>query len=163
MDQYKIGNFIQQKRREKNLTQEQLAQRLSVSNKTVSKWENGKCLPDYSVIESLCEELGITVSELICGEDNNEDKETALSEGEEEQNSGHIGSKDDVKFFLYKMHQWDEKKKNEYKQKHGIKTGITFGSALAIVISYVHWHSIGWAIFHGLMSWGYVIYYLIRY
>ncbi|MBE6687144.1 MAG: hypothetical protein E7591_07950 [Ruminococcaceae bacterium] len=61
------------------------------------------------------------------------------------------------------MHQWDEKKKNEYKQKHGIKTGITFGSALAIVISYVHWHSIGWAIFHGLMSWGYVIYYLIRY
>lgn len=44
-----------------------------------------------------------------------------------------------------------------------VKSGITFGSALAMVISYVNWHSIGWAIIHGLMSWGYVIYYIIRY
>ena len=43
------------------------------------------------------------------------------------------------------------------------KTGISFGSALAMVISYVNWHSVGWAIFHGLLGWGYVIYYLIRY
>ncbi len=45
----------------------------------------------------------------------------------------------------------------------GIKSGITFGSALAMVISYTNWHSIGWAIFHGLLSWAYVIYYMIRY
>ena len=44
-----------------------------------------------------------------------------------------------------------------------VKTGITFGSALAMVISYVNWHSIGWAIIHGLMSWVYVIYYIIIY
>lgn len=44
-----------------------------------------------------------------------------------------------------------------------IKSGITFGSALAMVISYVNWHSVGWAIIHGLMSWVYVIYYLIKY
>lgn len=44
-----------------------------------------------------------------------------------------------------------------------VKTGITFGSALAMVISYVNWHSVGWAIVHGLMSWVYVIYYIIRY
>ncbi len=44
-----------------------------------------------------------------------------------------------------------------------IKTGITFGSALAMVISYVNWHSIGWAIIHGILSWVYVIYYIIRY
>ena len=44
-----------------------------------------------------------------------------------------------------------------------VKGGITFGSALAMVISYVNWHSVGWAIFHGLLSWVYVIYYLIRY
>ncbi len=44
-----------------------------------------------------------------------------------------------------------------------VKNGITFGSALAMVISYVNWHSIGWAIFHGLLSWVYVIYYVIRY
>ena len=53
-------------------------------------------------------------------------------------------------------------KKNEAITKT-IKTGISFGSALAIVISYVNWHSIGWAIFHGLLSWAYVIYYIIRY
>ena len=44
-----------------------------------------------------------------------------------------------------------------------VKGGITFGSALAMVTSYVNWHSVGWAIFHGLLSWVYVIYYLIRY
>ena len=47
--------------------------------------------------------------------------------------------------------------------KNSAKTGITFGASLAIVISYVNWHSIGWAIVHGLLGWGYVIYYLIRY
>ena len=44
-----------------------------------------------------------------------------------------------------------------------VKNGVTFGSALAMVISYVNWHSIFWAIIHGLLSWGYVIYYIIRY
>lgn len=46
---------------------------------------------------------------------------------------------------------------------NSVKSGITFGSALAMVISYVNWHSVGWAIIHGLMSWVYVIYYIIRY
>ena len=46
---------------------------------------------------------------------------------------------------------------------NNVKTGITFGSALAMVISYTSWHSVGWAIIHGLMSWVYVIYYIIRY
>lgn len=44
-----------------------------------------------------------------------------------------------------------------------VKTGISFGSALAMVISYSAWHSIGWAILHGIFSWIYVIYYIIRY
>ena len=43
-----------------------------------------------------------------------------------------------------------------------IKTGITFGSALAMVISYTTWHSVGWAIFHGLLSWVYVVYFVLR-
>ena len=47
--------------------------------------------------------------------------------------------------------------------KTTVKSGITFGSALAMVISYVNWHSVFWAIIHGLFSWGYVIYYIIRY
>ena len=44
-----------------------------------------------------------------------------------------------------------------------VKSGITFGSALAMVISYVNWHSIGWAIIHGLLGWIYVIYYFLVY
>ena len=69
MEQIKIGKFIAKKRKEQNLTQEQLAERLGVSNKTNSKWETGKCMPDYSVIKNLCEELKISVSELMDGEE----------------------------------------------------------------------------------------------
>lgn len=69
MDQITIGRFIAKKRKEQSLTQEQLAERLGVSNKTVSKWETGKCMPDYSVINMLCEELKISVSELMDGEE----------------------------------------------------------------------------------------------
>lgn len=47
--------------------------------------------------------------------------------------------------------------------KKTVKAGITFGSALAMVISYTTWKSVGWAIFHGLLSWVYVIYFLIKY
>lgn len=47
--------------------------------------------------------------------------------------------------------------------KKSVKSGISFGSALAMVISYVTWHSIGWAIVHGLLGWIYVVYYIIKY
>lgn len=69
MNQIAIGNFIEKKRKEQNLTQAQLAEKLGVSNKTVSKWENGKCMPDYGVIQPLCAELKVTVSELMDGEE----------------------------------------------------------------------------------------------
>lgn len=70
MNQILIGQFIMKQRKEKNLTQEQLAEKLNVSNKTISKWENGKCMPDYGIIESLCKELDITITELMDGETN---------------------------------------------------------------------------------------------
>ncbi len=73
MNQVLTGKFITQKRKEKNLTQAQLAEKLAISNKTVSKWENGKCMPDYSIIENLCKELGITIAELMDGEDADKD------------------------------------------------------------------------------------------
>ena len=69
MEQVRTGKFIAKKRKELNLTQEQLAERLGVSNKTISKWETGKCMPDYAVVKSLCEELKISVSELMDGEE----------------------------------------------------------------------------------------------
>ena len=54
----------------------------------------------------------------------------------------------------------EDKKTNVTKT---VKAGVSFGSALAMVISYVNWHSIGWAIFHGILGWVYVIYYAIKY
>ena len=69
MNQTAIGRYIARKRKEQNLTQEQLAQQLGVSNKTISKWENGKCMPDYSIIHQLCDALHVTLPELMDGED----------------------------------------------------------------------------------------------
>lgn len=68
MDQIKTGAFIQQLRREKGLTQRELAEKLLVSDKTVSKWECGNGLPDVATMLPLCELLGISVNELLTGE-----------------------------------------------------------------------------------------------
>ena len=82
MNQQFTGKFIAHKRKEKNLTQEQLAEKLGVSNKTVSKWETGKCMPDYSVVKTLCDELEITVAELMDGEAS--DEKSVLTYNEEQ-------------------------------------------------------------------------------
>lgn len=82
MNQIAIGNFIGKKRKELNLTQAQLAEKLGVSNKTVSKWENGKCMPDYGIIQPLCAELGISVSELMDGEEQPQDSIRAYDDGQ---------------------------------------------------------------------------------
>ena len=68
MDQEKIGRFIAERRKEKNMTQEQMAEKIGVSSKSISRWENGKTMPDVSLFETLCEELNITVNELLKGE-----------------------------------------------------------------------------------------------
>ena len=76
MNQEKIGKFIAECRKEKNLTQEQLAERLGVSNKPISRWENAKTMPDISLFEPLCNELDISFNELLTGEKiNNFDSE----------------------------------------------------------------------------------------
>ena len=81
MEQLKVGRFITKKRKEQNLTQEQLAERLGISNKTISKWETGKCMPDYAVVKNLCEELNVSVSELMDGEET-DDKSIRLYDEE---------------------------------------------------------------------------------
>ena len=68
MNQIKIGKFIGKCRKDKNLTQEELAKMLNTTNKSISKWENGNCLPDSSLYESLCNILEITINELSAGE-----------------------------------------------------------------------------------------------
>ncbi|MBR0442916.1 MAG: helix-turn-helix transcriptional regulator [Clostridia bacterium] len=68
MDQIKIGKFIAECRRSVSLTQMQLAEKLSVTDRAVSKWETGKSLPDSSIMLELCDILKITVNDLLCGE-----------------------------------------------------------------------------------------------
>ena len=78
MTQEKIGKFIAKMRKEKDLTQEQFAEKLGVSNRSISRWENGKTLPDISLFPSICEELGINITELLNGK--RTDKEADLKE-----------------------------------------------------------------------------------
>jgi len=68
MNQEKIGKFILSCRRKKSLTQEQLAEKLGVTSKSISRWENGNTMPDYSLLKDLCNELDINVNELLSGE-----------------------------------------------------------------------------------------------
>lgn len=150
MDQKETGRFIADKRRAKNLTQEQLAQRLGVSNKTVSKWENGRNMPDYAIVEQLCKELDITIRELLEGKEWNG-----------------LGEQDEDKYQLlqYKLEQTEKKLKQleDRRDRSATVGGVGLGCVLATVISYVNWQSIGWAILHGVLGWIYVIYYVIAY
>ena len=68
MDQIKIGKFIAECRKKNNLTQMQLAEKLNITDRAISKWENGKSLPDSSIMIDLCNELKISVNELLSGE-----------------------------------------------------------------------------------------------
>lgn len=74
MNQEKIGKFISTLRKEKKLTQEQLAEKIGVTNRSISRWENGKTMPDLSLLEPLSNLLGITINELISGEKIKEEK-----------------------------------------------------------------------------------------
>ena len=68
MDQVKIGKFIAECRKKANLTQMQLAEKLNITDRAISKWETGKSLPDSSIMLELCDILGISVNDLLCGE-----------------------------------------------------------------------------------------------
>jgi len=68
MNQEKIGKFIAECRKRKKLTQAQLAEKLGVSDKTISNWENARCLPDLSLFSPLCKTLDISINDLLSGE-----------------------------------------------------------------------------------------------
>mgnify|MGYP000919063340 FL=1 len=83
MDNRQIGRFIAECRKEKGLTQRELGERLHVTDRAVSKWETGKSFPDVSILEDVCRELDISVSELLAGkriasEDYKEETEKVL-------------------------------------------------------------------------------------
>ena len=68
MNLIKIGQFISSKRKEKKITQSELAEKLNISDRAISKWENGICLPDAGNMPILCDILGITINDLFSGE-----------------------------------------------------------------------------------------------
>ena len=120
-----VAASIKNLRKQKGLTQDQLAEALHVTRQAVSNWENGKTEPDIETITQLAEFFEVDAETIIYG------KTSRVSITNTSQ---------------------------------GIAQGaVTLGTVIAVVISYAKWQSIGWAIFHGLLSWVYVIYYAIKY
>lgn len=100
MELEKIGQYIAKKRQEHNLTQEKLAEKLDVSNRSVSKWERGICLPDANNMTKLCKLFGISYNELLSGEDlKKADYERKAEKNLEE--FARIETAQNKKFFLY--------------------------------------------------------------
>ncbi|RKJ20814.1 XRE family transcriptional regulator [bacterium D16-50] len=143
MDQIKSGRFLAACRKEKDLTQRQLAEILHVSDKTVSKWETGKGLPEAQLMLPLCEALGISVNELLSGE--------RLTETEYQRKAEE------------NMVNLVEGQKGRQGVGSGVKTGIGFGAALAMVLSYHTYTSVWLAILHGILGWVYVVYHMLRF
>ena len=106
-------------------------------------------MPEYSIVEPLCEVLNISVSELIAGKENDPEKNNLPQE--------------EIALLSYKIEQLEKDKNTRMKTDKTVHTGVSLGCVIAAVISYAHWQSIGWAIFHGLLGWIYVIYYMIVY
>lgn len=80
MNQIQIGKFIADRRKKFNMTQSELAEKIGITNRAVSKWETGKSIPDVSILLELCEILDISVNELLCGKQLNEKEEQKEAE-----------------------------------------------------------------------------------
>lgn len=120
----KISENIKRLRKEKGMTQTELAEKLHVTHQAISNWENGKTQPDVDTLTQIAQVFEVSVENLIYGE---------------------------------------QKKRLHIAVKEGSNAGVTLGAALAMIISYTHWQSIGWAILHGIFGWFYVLYYIIKY
>jgi transcriptional regulator with XRE-family HTH domain len=131
----KVKTMIKLFRTEKGMNQEQLAERLHVTRQAVSNWETGKTQPDIETLTQLAECFGVSVEQLIYGKEYS--KETGEIKKTWNWGNGHLS----LSFYPERF--------------------LMFGVVLSTVISYVNWHSIGWAILHGLLNWFYVVYFII--
>ena len=112
MNQIKIGKFIAECRKNSNLTQMQLAEKLNITDRAISKWENGKGMPDSSIMLDLCKELKISVNELLSGEMIDMKNYNKMAEEN-----------------LFKLNESNEKKK-----KIILKSAIVIGLLIFIII-----------------------------
>lgn len=138
MDTLKIGTYIAAKRKELGLTQKQLAEMLGVTDKTVSRWETGKYMPDMSLLIPLSEKLGISVFELLNGQDNEEDR--AHPEKDREK----------VKATVRYMRKTQSGKYSEYLRKIFIAS-IPFIVSYFIIISPLYGYNVMLEIYHRLL------------
>ena len=125
MNQEKIGKLIASARKDKNLTQVELGNLLGVSDKSVSKWENGKCLPDVSLYKELCNILGITLNEFFSGEKIKEEdyKEKADENLFSALENSIFTVKDKVEFF-----------KNKWQKEHFLELTISMIVIVGFII-----------------------------
>lgn len=112
MNQIKIGKFIAECRKNSNLTQMQLAEKLNITDRAITKWENGKAMPDSSIMLDLCKELKISVNELLSGEMIDMKNYNKIAEEN-----------------LFKLNESNEKKK-----KIILKSAIVIGLLIFIII-----------------------------
>lgn len=133
----KVNSTIKRLRLEKGINQEELADQLHVTRQAVSNWETGKTQPDIETLTQIAEYFGVSVECLIYGK-------------EYQNASGEVKRSWSWGRFQFSFAYYPERM-------------ILFGMMLATVISYVNWRSIAWAILHGLLNWGYILYYIIRY
>lgn len=134
-----IGKNIKKYRTEKGMTQDQLAEKLNVTRQAVSNWETGKTQPDIEMLTKISEYFDVSVEHLIYG------RAPVTGSGEE-------------------VHRWVwDRGRFHFAVNWYPERFIQLGAVFAMIISYVNWRSIGWAILHGMLNWGYILYYIIRY
>ena len=132
-----IAKRLKKLRLEKRLTQDDLAGRLHVTRQAVSNWETGKTQPDIETLTQLAQTFGVSTEYLIYGQEPVKDSDAI-------------------------KRTWRFGRVHLAITYHPEKL-VLWGAVLATVVSYVKWKSIGWAMLHGLLNWGYILYYIIRY
>ena len=137
-----VSTTIKVLRIEKGINQEQLAEQLHVTRQAVSSWETGKTQPDIETLKQIAEYFDVSVERLIYGK---EYREPTSDEVRRVWRKGRL--------HLAVIYSPEK-----------LKDRLTVvGTILAMIVSYVEWQSIGWALLHGALNWGYILYYIIRY
>ena len=148
MDNEKFGKFIKELRKEKNLTQKQLADKINITDKAVSKWERGLSFPDITMLNILSKELNVSVEELLNGEkfkeeviDNKEQDNLDLQKSNGESMQKHIDIEKAVKEALEKANHKEEKRQKKIakaKKVTKIISAILFVIFLALQFVYFY-------------------------
>jgi len=135
----KVATTMKLLRMEKGINQEQLAEQLHVTRQAVSSWETGKTQPDIETLKKIAEYFDVSVERLIYGREYKESSGETVRRWSWDRGGMHLA----VDFYPDRL--------------------LWVGGILAMIVSYVKWQSIGWALLHGILNWGYILYYIIRY